>query len=125
MSQSIDLALRKKMVDLIQVNKISTTEVADVLGKKGHLEGLAPLNVYRGNRDVAHRVCFERLPAPVELGAHHDLREHERAKHRNTETRDLDGPDAVDERMMDYGLHASGIEAYAFSDASDFSPRSR
>jgi len=44
MSETIDSALRDKIVDLIQVNRISTTEVADVLGKTGHIEGLAPIN---------------------------------------------------------------------------------
>lgn len=44
MSQPIDSALRDKIVELIQVNKISTTEVADVLGKTGHLDGILPIN---------------------------------------------------------------------------------
>lgn len=36
--------MTEKVVELIESNKISTTEVADVLGKTGQIEGISPLN---------------------------------------------------------------------------------
>lgn len=37
------MSTTQKIIEIIETNKISTTEVADVLGKKGQLEGVFPL----------------------------------------------------------------------------------
>ena len=37
--------IREKIIDYIDTNKVSTTEVADCLGKKGVLEDIMPVNV--------------------------------------------------------------------------------
>lgn len=38
------MSTSEKVIELIESNKISTTEVADVLGKTGQIEGIRPLN---------------------------------------------------------------------------------
>ena len=36
--------IAEKIIEYIQVNKVSTTEVADCLGKMGGLSGIYPIN---------------------------------------------------------------------------------
>lgn len=36
--------IKEKIIDYIQKNRVSTTEVADCLGKSGALDGILPLN---------------------------------------------------------------------------------
>jgi regulator of RNase E activity RraA len=36
--------IQKRIIDLIETNKISTTEVADALGKSGHIPDVLPIN---------------------------------------------------------------------------------
>jgi len=38
------MSVKNKVINLVRENKISTTEVADVLGKKGALKGVLPIN---------------------------------------------------------------------------------
>lgn len=49
------MSLTEKAIDLIQANKISSTEVSDVLGKKGQIEGVHALNP---GQFVAGEVAF-------------------------------------------------------------------
>ena len=37
------MLIREKMIDYIKSNRVSTTEVADCLGKKGAISGVLPL----------------------------------------------------------------------------------
>ncbi len=39
-----NINIKKKILDYIQTNRVSTTEVADCLGKSGVLEGVLPIN---------------------------------------------------------------------------------
>ena len=38
------MSITQQAIELIQANKISSTEVSDVLGKKGQIEGVRALN---------------------------------------------------------------------------------
>lgn len=38
------MTIKEEMIDYIRKNRVSTTEIADCLGKKGALEGILPLN---------------------------------------------------------------------------------
>ena len=39
--------IKQQVLELIEANKISTTEIADVLGKTGQIEGVHALNAQR------------------------------------------------------------------------------
>jgi 4-hydroxy-4-methyl-2-oxoglutarate aldolase len=54
---AVDADLRRRMIELIERNRISATEVADALGKRGVIDGLSPINQGKFVVGEAHFIC--------------------------------------------------------------------
>ena len=51
------MMIQKKIINLIKVNRISTTEVSDALSKKGSLENIRPIDYQNSLHKVGSIKC--------------------------------------------------------------------
>lgn len=101
-------AIERQTLEKIRTNRISTTEVADCLGKRGALPGMAPLN--RGHFEVG-RVFFAYAYGGSNWELHEQLREVKRGDVVMVESHGCEGKALFGELVAKYLLLYKGATA--------------